>query len=84
MRRFGLIRPHVCLSPGVDSAFGFWGTGLSSTPTEKMERLSIVRGQGGGQYSTKDNVLMLVKNGKSQRYMIFPVAGDGMVCTKQK
>ena len=44
--------------------------------------------QGNGTYAVRDNVLTLVKNGKSEQHMIFPVAGDnlnidGMVYKKQ-
>jgi hypothetical protein len=43
--------------------------------------------QGGGTYTISDNVLILVRNGKSERHMIFPVAGgslniDGLVYKK--
>ncbi len=31
-----------------------------------------------GTYTVKDNVLTLVKNGQSERHMIFPVAGDNL------
>jgi hypothetical protein len=34
--------------------------------------------QGGGTYTISDNVLMLVRNGKSERHMIFPVAGGNL------
>ncbi len=34
--------------------------------------------QSGGTYTIKENVLMLVRNGKSERHMIFPVAGDNL------
>jgi hypothetical protein len=44
--------------------------------------------QSNGTYTVHDNVLALVRNGKSEQHMIFPVAGgnlniDGMVYTKQ-
>jgi len=35
-------------------------------------------GQSAGTYTIKDNVLMLVRTGKSERHMIFPLAGDNL------
>ncbi len=34
--------------------------------------------QWSGTYTVQDNVLMLVKNGKSERHMIFPAPGDNL------
>jgi hypothetical protein len=39
---------------------------------------SSLESQFAGTYSVHDNILMLVKNGKSEQHMIFPVAGDNL------
>lgn len=71
---------------------------FSETKVTGLETTSRVPGasvnssstsQGGGTYTIKDYVLMLNKNGKSEKHMIFPVAGDnlnidGVVYTKAK
>jgi len=63
-----------------------------------VDRVTAVKGAKGadsqtsqttGTYTIKDNVLMLVKNGKSEKHMIFPAPGDnlnidGRVYTKEK
>jgi hypothetical protein len=36
-----------------------------------------------GTYSVHDNVLMLVKDGKNEPHMIFPVAGDNLNIDRQ-
>jgi hypothetical protein len=52
----------------VDTTSGVKGANATSSQTS----------QAGGTYSIKDNVLMLIANGKSERHMIFPVAGDNL------
>jgi hypothetical protein len=48
------------------------------TGVESKSVNSSQASQGGGTYGIQDNVLMLVRNGKSERHMIFPVAGDNL------
>jgi hypothetical protein len=53
---------------GVSTVSGVKGaSGSSSSDT-----------QWSGTYTIQDNVLMLVKNGKSERHMIFPAPGDNL------
>ena len=64
---------------GVDSVSGVKGANVSSSQTSQVA----------GTYTIKDYVLMLVKNGKSEKHMIFPAPGDhlnidGRVYTKEK
>jgi hypothetical protein len=65
--------------------------GLPKTGLGPEDFESACQNNGGscGTYAIKDYVLTLVRNGKSERHMIFPVAGDnlnidGMVYTKGK
>ena len=64
-------------------------TGLDTASTVKGASVtSSQSSQSGGSYSIQGNELTLVRNGKSERHMIFPVAGgnlniDGRVYTKQ-
>jgi hypothetical protein len=69
----GTVIAGVSMSSGVKGA-----SGSSSSDT-----------QWSGTYTVQDNVLMLVKNGKNERHMIFPAPGDnlnidGQVYKKQK
>jgi hypothetical protein len=64
---------------GLDTVSAVKGASVTSSQTSEAT----------GTYTIKDNVLMLVKNGKSERHMIFPAPGDnlnidGRVYTKQK
>jgi hypothetical protein len=64
---------------GIESASGVPEASVNSSSTS----------QAGGTYTIKDYVLTLVRNGRAEKYMIFPVAGDnlnidGVVFTKGK
>ena len=64
---------------GLDTVSAVKGASVTSSQTS----------QATGTYNIKDNILMLVKNGKSERHMIFPAPGDnlnidGRVYTKEK
>lgn len=63
---------------GVDSVSRVNGASVGSSSNTQWS----------GTYTVQDNVLVLVKNGKSERHMIFPAPGDnlnidGMVYKKQ-
>jgi hypothetical protein len=64
---------------GLDTASSVKGASVTSSQSS----------QSGGTYSIQGNELTLVRNGKNERHMIFPVAGgnlniDGRVYSKQK
>ena len=65
-------------------------TGVDTTSSVKGANItSSSQDQAAGTYTIKDNVLMLTKNGQSERHMIFPAPGenlniDGQVFTKEK
>jgi hypothetical protein len=64
---------------GIDTVSSVKGANGSSSQTS----------QSGGTYTINGNALMLVRNGKSERHMIFPAPGDnlnidGRVYSKQK
>jgi hypothetical protein len=53
---------------GVDAVSGVKGANVASSSDTQWS----------GTYTVKDNVLVLVKNGKSERHMIFPAPGDNL------
>lgn len=64
-------------------------TGLEAASVATGSTVSSSQSEAAGTYTIKDNVLMLMSNGKSERHMIFPAPGDnlnidGRVYTKQK
>jgi hypothetical protein len=74
-----------------DGTFG--QKSMTSLSTETVVKGSSVNGSESsdvsGTYTIQDNVLMLIKNGKSERHFIFPAVGnrlgiDGQLYSKEK
>jgi hypothetical protein len=64
-------------------------TGLSTETVGGADTTSSNTSQATGTYTIQANVLMLVKNGKSERHFIFPAVGnrlniDGQLYSKEK